>query len=133
MGGIRERTDGSSWRRGRGGEARLRLRSESRSGCWEVQSVARSSPRDAARLRTGATAASALRVFAEPSEIWSSRGYEAPADEAKGTYLKAKSNYFSQGAVRWPWASCRPGKYSLINITTLTRKMGSREEGRLPV
>lgn len=36
MGGIRERTDGSSWRRGRGSEARLRLRSEARSGCWEL-------------------------------------------------------------------------------------------------
>lgn len=36
MGGILERTDGSSWRRGRGGEARLRLRTEARGGCWEV-------------------------------------------------------------------------------------------------
>lgn len=36
MGGTRERTDWSSWRRGRGGEARLRLRTEARSGCWEA-------------------------------------------------------------------------------------------------
>ncbi|KAK2098478.1 hypothetical protein P7K49_023929 [Saguinus oedipus] len=36
MGRIRERTDWSSWRRGRGGEARLRLRTDARGGCWEA-------------------------------------------------------------------------------------------------
>lgn len=83
MGGIRERTDGSSWRRGRGGEARLRLRSATRSGCWEVQSAAPTALRDAAHLMTGATATSAFRVFAEPSEIWSSQKYEALAERRR--------------------------------------------------
>lgn len=51
------------------------------------------------------------------------------ANPEKGTHQEAKSNYFSQEAVRWPRASCRPGKYYIVQENkhnSVLGRMGSK-------